>query len=40
MVKLLKWMGPDKIAELVRKDGNIAETFNYLSQYLLQGVQK
>jgi xylose isomerase len=38
MVKLIKWMGPDKIAELVRKDGNIAETFNYLSQCLIRGV--
>ena len=36
MVKLLERMGPDKLAELVRKDGNIAETFNYLSRCLIQ----
>lgn len=35
MVELLKRMGPDKIAELVKKDGNISETFNYLSECLI-----
>jgi len=35
MVKLLNKMGPEKIAELIKKDGNVAETYNYLSQCLV-----
>jgi xylose isomerase len=34
MVELLNRMDPDKIGQLVKRDGNIPETFNYLSQCL------
>jgi xylose isomerase len=36
MVRMLDKMGPDKIAELMDKDGNIAEIFNYLSECLME----
>jgi xylose isomerase len=36
MVKLLNRMGTNKIAELVKKDGNTAEMFDYLSQCLVE----
>jgi xylose isomerase len=35
MVTVLERMGTEKIAELVKKDGNISETFNYLSECLM-----
>lgn len=34
MVELLNRMDPDRIGKLVKRDGNIPETFNYLSQSL------
>jgi xylose isomerase len=37
MVEWLKRIGPEKISDLVKKDGNIAETFNHLSQCLFKG---
>ena len=36
MVKMLDRVGLDKITDLISKDGNIAEIFNYLSQCLVQ----
>jgi hypothetical protein len=36
MVKMLDRVGLDKITDLMSKDGNIAEIFNYLSQWLVQ----
>ncbi len=36
MIELLSRMDPDVIDELVKKDGNVAETFNYLSQCLVR----
>lgn len=36
MVKLLDRMDPERVVALVKKDGNTAETFNYLSQCLFQ----
>jgi xylose isomerase len=36
MVMIVGRMGLDKITELMSKDGNIAEIFNYLSQCLIQ----
>ena len=36
MVQLVDRMGTEKIASLVKKDGGIAETFNYLSQCLIE----
>jgi len=38
MVKFLKRAGPGEIDRLLQKDGNIAETFDYLSQCLIRGV--
>lgn len=35
MTQLLRRIGSDKIAELVRQDGNIAETFDFLSAHLV-----
>jgi hypothetical protein len=35
MTELLRRMGPDKIAEFVSQDGNVAETFDYLSSQLV-----
>jgi xylose isomerase len=35
MIKLLNRMGPDKIADLIKKGGNVAETFNFLSECLI-----
>lgn len=40
MVGLLERMDPEKVEQLVRKDGNIPETFNYLSQCLVPEVEK
>jgi len=37
MIKLLDNMGPDRIADLMKKDGNIAEIYSYLSQFLVPG---
>jgi hypothetical protein len=37
MIELLNRMDPNVIDELVKKDGNVAETFNYLSRCLVQG---
>jgi hypothetical protein len=34
MIKFLEQTEPDKITALVKEDGNIAETFNYLSHRL------
>lgn len=34
MIALLNRMNPDTIDELVKKDGNVAETFKYLSTFL------
>ena len=38
MVRLLDRMDPERITELVKKDGNIAETFNYLGTFLIPEV--
>jgi len=35
MVKLIERMGTEKIAQLINRDGGIAETFDYLSQCLI-----
>ena len=35
MIKLLDRMGTDQLAERIKKDGNIHETYNFLSQALL-----
>ena len=35
MVKLIERMGTEKIAQLIKRDGGIAETFDYLSQCLI-----
>lgn len=37
MVEWLRRTGTDKISDLVKKEGNIAATFNYLSQSLMKG---
>jgi xylose isomerase len=37
MIELLNRMDPNVIDELVKKDGTVAETFNYLSRCLVQG---
>ena len=38
MVKLVERMDPERVSELVKKDGNTAETFNYLSTFLVPEV--
>lgn len=35
MIDLLRRMDPEKIASFIKKDGGVAETFNYLTQCLM-----
>ena len=39
MTELLRRMDPEKIAELVSQEGNVAETFDYLSAHLVPELQ-
>jgi hypothetical protein len=39
MAGLLQRMGPDKIAAFVSQDGNIAETFDFLSAHLVPAAE-